>query len=76
MVSETEIRILSASTDPVPSLELVQGRLMIRQPGSSSLKLVFSNRSVSLEMTPDTYGRDRAGRPRTIRRSRSRGLKR
>ena len=66
MVSETEIRILSASTDPVPSLELVQGRLMIRQPGSSSLKLVFSNRSVSLEMTPDSTVAIERIEPRTF----------
>ena len=54
MVGETEVRILSTSTDPVPALELVQGRLLIRQPASGSLKVVFSNRSVSLEMQPDS----------------------
>ncbi len=54
LVAETEVRILSASSDPVPSLELVQGRLIIRQPASSTLKVVFSNRTVTLGMTPES----------------------
>ena len=31
LVVETEVRVLSSSSDAVPALEIVQGRLMIRQ---------------------------------------------
>jgi hypothetical protein len=53
LVGETELRILSLSSDTVPALELVQGRLLIRQPASNALKLVFADRAVSLEMSPE-----------------------
>jgi hypothetical protein len=53
LVGETEIRILSLSSDSVPALELVQGRLLIRQPASNALKIVFADRAVSLEMSPE-----------------------
>src|SRR5207248_11387052 len=50
LVGETEVRILSLSSDSVPALELVQGRLLIRQPSTGALKVVFSDRTASLEM--------------------------
>jgi hypothetical protein len=65
LVGETEVRIVSASTDPMPALELVQGRLLIRQPASGSLKVVFSNRSVSLEMQPESTAALERIEPRT-----------
>jgi hypothetical protein len=51
LVGETEVRILSLPTDPVPALELVQGRLLVRQPASKTLKVVFSNRPAELELS-------------------------
>jgi hypothetical protein len=54
LVGETEIRILSQAADPVPSVELVEGRLLIRQPSSHALKIVFSDRTASLDMPPDS----------------------
>src|SRR4029077_20679037 len=54
MLGGTEVRILSQSSDTVPSLELVQGRLLIRQPSSSALKVAFANRTASLsELSSD-----------------------
>ena len=53
LVGETEVRILSGSTDAVPALELVQGRFVVRQPAADTLRVVFSNRSVSLGLTSD-----------------------
>src|SRR5262249_24781374 len=52
-VGETEVRILSLSSDSVPALELVQGRLMVRQPTANALKIVFADRAVTLEMSPE-----------------------
>jgi hypothetical protein len=53
LVGETEVRILSLSSDSVPVLELVQGRLQIRQPTANPLKIVFDDRAVTLEMSPE-----------------------
>ena len=47
LVAETEIRILSQSSDKVPAIELIQGRLLVRNPPSGSLKVGFSDRSVT-----------------------------
>jgi hypothetical protein len=54
LVAETEIRILSAPSDRVPAVELVHGQCLIRQPGSSALKVAFANRSVTLDMPPES----------------------
>ena len=60
LVGETEIRVLSSSSDAVPALEIVQGRLLISKPASGSLKVAFANRSATLEMTPEsTVGLER-----------------
>ncbi len=54
LVGETEVRILSAGNDSVPALELLQGRLLIHQAETSSLKVVFSKRTASMELAPET----------------------
>jgi hypothetical protein len=53
LVRETEIRILSQPSDPVPAIELVQGQIAIRQPGSEALKVVFAKQPVTVELTSD-----------------------
>ena len=50
MVGETEIRILSQSSDQIPAIELIQGRLLVRNPPAGSLKVGFSDRSVTAEL--------------------------
>jgi hypothetical protein len=60
LVRETEIRILSQPTDTVPTIELVQGRIAIRQPAANALKVVFANQTVALEMSSDSvFGMER-----------------
>ena len=54
MVRETEVRILSHPSDPVPAIELLQGKVVIRQPAASALKVVFAKQAVNLEMSSDT----------------------
>src|SRR5262249_38068090 len=54
LVRETEIRILSQPSDPVPAIELLQGRIAVRQPGSDALKVVFAKQPVTLEMATDS----------------------
>ncbi len=54
LVGETEIRIDSSANDAVPALELVQGRLLIHQVEPSTLKVVFSGRTASLELAPES----------------------
>jgi hypothetical protein len=54
LVGETEVRVLSKPSDPVPAIELLQGRLLIRQPGSGSLKVTFAKQTVTLELSSDT----------------------
>jgi hypothetical protein len=65
LVGETEVRILSLSSDAVPALELVQGRLLIRQPAPGPLRVMFSNRSITLDLAADdSLALERAeGRP-------------
>jgi hypothetical protein len=48
LVGETEVRVLAQSADKVPVLELVQGRLLLRNPPSGSFKVVFSDRTATL----------------------------
>jgi hypothetical protein len=52
LVAETEVRVLSQSSDKVPTVELVQGRLLLRNPPAGPLKVGFSDRSVTLELRP------------------------
>jgi hypothetical protein len=54
LTGETEVRILSRSSEKVPAIELIQGRLLLRDPPSASLKVGFSDRSVTLELTPSS----------------------
>ena len=54
MVRETEVRILSHPSDPIPAIELLQGKVVIRQPAASALKVVFAKQAVNLEMSSDT----------------------
>jgi hypothetical protein len=54
LVRQTEVRILSQPTDPVPSIELLQGRLLVRQPALNSLKVVFAKQPVTVEMSSDS----------------------
>ena len=70
MMGETEDRVLPQSSEKIPAIELIQGRVLIRNPPSSSLKVGFSDRTVALEFSPSSavvlertdrreYGRDR-----------------
>jgi hypothetical protein len=52
LVAETEIRILSQSSDKIPAIELIQGRLLLRNPPAGPLKVGFSDRNVTLELSP------------------------
>ena len=52
LVAETEVRILSQSSDKIPAVELVQGRLLLRNPPAAPLNVGFSDRSVTLELRP------------------------
>jgi hypothetical protein len=54
MVGETEIRIQSQSTDKIPAIELIQGRLLVRNAPAGSLKVGFSDRSVTVELAPSS----------------------
>ena len=70
LTGETEVRVLSRSADKVPAIELIQGRLILRNPPAGSLKVGFSDRTVTLELSALSsialertdrreYGRDR-----------------
>jgi hypothetical protein len=54
LLGETQIRVLSRATDKTPSLELVQGRLLVRLPDSAALKVGPSERAVTLEASQDS----------------------
>jgi hypothetical protein len=49
----TEVRIMPQSTEAVPALELLQGRLLLRLPPAGALKVAHSERIVSLEAPAD-----------------------
>jgi hypothetical protein len=53
LLGETEIRVLSVASDKVPAIELLQGRILIRQPPEGSLKVVFSERAATLDLSPE-----------------------
>jgi hypothetical protein len=54
LVGETEIRILSQPSDQVPWVELVHGRILLREPGSSSLKVGPEPRTLTIEVEPSS----------------------
>jgi hypothetical protein len=54
LVGETEVRVLSRPSDPAPAIELLQGRIAIRQPGSNELKVAFARQSARVEMASDS----------------------
>jgi serine/threonine protein kinase len=54
LVGQTEIRVLSQPSDDVPALELVYGRVLIRQSQASSLKVNFAGRTVRLAIEPNS----------------------
>jgi hypothetical protein len=54
LAGETEVRILSRSSDKIPAIELIQGRLLLRNPPAASLKVGFSDRNITLELTPSS----------------------
>jgi hypothetical protein len=63
LVGQTEIHILSEPTDQVPSIELVFGRVLLRQSQSSSLKVGFAARTLTLAIEPESsIGLDRINR--------------
>ncbi len=64
LVGQTEIRILSQPADEVPSIELVFGRVLLRQSQACSLKVVFAARTLTLAIEPESS----IGLERTIRR--------
>jgi len=49
LVGESEIRILPQSTVAAPALELMQGRILLPQQPPGSLKVGFSERTVTVE---------------------------
>jgi hypothetical protein len=64
LVGQTEIRILSEPTDQVPSIELVQGRVLLRQSQSTSLKVGLGARTLTLTIEPESsIGVERINRP-------------
>jgi hypothetical protein len=49
MVGETELRVHPQSSDKQPAVELIQGRLLVRNPPSGSFKVSFAERLVTLD---------------------------
>ncbi len=63
LVGQTEIRILSQPADDVPSLDLVYGRVLIRQSQACSLKVAFAGKTLNLAIEPDSsIGLERSDR--------------
>ena len=54
LIHETEIRILSQSADAVPAIELLDGKIVVREPGAEALKVAFGRQSVTLELATDS----------------------
>jgi hypothetical protein len=52
LVAETEVRIQSQPSDKIPAVELIQGRLLLRNSPAGQLKVGFSDRSVTLDLRP------------------------
>jgi hypothetical protein len=72
LVRETEVRVLSRPSDPEPAIELIQGRIVLRHPGSNALKVTFARQTIRVEMSSDSVlGMERVdlnvpGRPITV----------
>lgn len=63
LVGETEVKLLPQESESDPAVELVQGRILIRDPGTSTLKVTFAGQTVAFEMTPEAeFGIERADR--------------
>ena len=54
LIGESEVRILPESTVAAPALELVQGRLLLPHQPTGSLAVGYSNRTVTLEASPNS----------------------
>jgi hypothetical protein len=54
LVGQTDIRIQSDPADKVPSIDFVQGRVLMRQPQSSSLNVDFAGRTLMLSVEPES----------------------
>jgi hypothetical protein len=54
MVGLTEVRLLAPASADLPSIELLQGRLLIRQPGTSKLKVVFGKQAATVDLPPES----------------------
>jgi hypothetical protein len=64
LVGQTEIRLLSRPGDEIPALELVYGRVLVRQPQACSLNVGFAGRTLTLAIDPDSsIGVERLNRP-------------
>ncbi len=50
MVGETEVRIPAQSADKAHGLELIQGRLLVKQHPNGPLKLALGDRTVTVDM--------------------------
>jgi hypothetical protein len=65
LVGETEIHILSQPSDQVPWVDLVRGRILLRELGSASLKVGLEPRTLTVEVAPSSsVGLDRINRVR------------
>jgi hypothetical protein len=53
LLGDTEIRLLTQPSDKIPAIELLQGRVLLRQVPAGSLKVVFSERTATLELSPE-----------------------
>ena len=49
LVDATELRILPQSADGIPAIELIQGRLLVRQRPAGSLKLALADHRVTVD---------------------------
>src|SRR5206468_878356 len=54
LIGESDVRILPQSTVAAPAIELVQGRLLLPQQPTGSLAVAYSNRTVTLETSPNS----------------------
>ncbi len=54
LVGLTEVRLLAPASADAPSIELVQGRILIRQPGMSKFKVLFGKQTATLDLAPES----------------------
>ncbi len=63
LIGETDIRLVSAADDPAPAVELGHGRLVVRQPSSTSIRIGSLARPLRIEASQDSViGIERAVR--------------